>query len=201
MQNAVHALGVARLRQIFRVAQHAVRRIAEQHGKDLIDLRHAGKRRFRRVAQIGGKGQQHRAAQRRQLRLRQTGGQPPAAEADAADLRIKAGAEAVGDLQRQKSCGRAGGAELMAAARVKQQNLPRPGLKALPVGADAAAAAQHHAQLQLLMQVHGPVDHVDDKHGTVCQLGMRDQFVFIVDFHSFHQKSIFVGHQAHLHRC
>ena len=30
---------------------------------------------------------------------------------DAADLRIKAGAEAVGDLQRQKSCGRAGGAE------------------------------------------------------------------------------------------
>ena len=88
----------------------------------------------------------------------------------------------------------------MAAARVEQQNLARPGLNALPVGADTAAAAQHHAQLQLLMQVHGAVHHVDDKHGAVGQLGMGDQLIFIVKFHLFHQKRIFVGRQAHLHR-
>ena len=193
MQNAVHPLGVARLRHVFRIAQHAVRRIAEQDGENLVDLRHACKRCFRCIAQIGAKRQQHCAAKRRQPLRQQASGQSPAAEADTADLRIKPGAEAVGDLQRQKPCRHAGCAEFMAAARIKQQYLARPCFNALPVSADAAAAAQYHAQFQFLMQVHGAIYHVNNKHGTVCQFGMRDQFIFIVGFHFFLEKASLSG--------
>ncbi len=81
----------------------------------------------------------------------------------------------------------------MAAARIKQQYLARPCFNALPVSADAAAAAQYHAQFQFLMQVHGAIYHVNNKHGTVCQFGMRDQFIFIVGFHFFLEKASLSG--------
>jgi len=67
----------------------------------------------------------------------------------------------------------------------KEQNAAGAGGEALPVGADAAGAAQDVAQLHLLVQVHGAVDHVDDEHRAVGQFGVRDQLIFVVQFHIF----------------
>lgn len=133
--------------------------------KDRVDLRHAGERRFRCVAQIIGKRQQHRPAR--------AGAAPapdrrtaPGSRSGCCGSADRSGAEAVGDLQRQEPCRRAGRAQLMAAARVEQQNLAPAWPQSSAGRCDTAAAAQHHAQLQLLMQVHGAVHHVDDKHGA-----------------------------------
>ena len=181
----MHALGVACLGGVFRVAQHAVGHALQQKRKDRVDLRHTGEHGLRRVEQVFGKRLQHGMLQRVQCVLRQAVGEQAAAEADIADLRIEAAAEAMRQLQRQDPRGRAHGPDLMARTRVKEQNAAGTGGEALPVGTDAAGTAQDVAQFHLLVQVHGAVDHVDDEHRAVGQFGVRDQLIFVVQFHIF----------------